>query len=189
MDQIIKEANNSFETTSYNLWYGKHYAYNGYTMQSSYVLGREGYDKGYVYRIVENSTHTGFAWERVYTYSRQDGPDMVTRASTGEAQVGDTIWANTTCFGTFYTEHKFYRIVNDDFTKTLNVIQFTDVTLTNQAGYTTLTNKKIRYGNQSDYLGYAGTYEIVISAVIRNANHALDEVRTYRIKFVGTVFW
>ena len=190
MDQIIKEANNSFETTSYNLWYGKHYAYNGYTMQSSYVLGREGYDKGYVYRIVENSAHTGFAWERVYTYSRQEGPDMVTRASTGEAHVGDTIWANTTCFGTFYTEHKFYRIVNDDFTKTLNVIQFTDVTLTNQTGYTTLTNKKIRYGNQSDYLGYAGTYEIVISAVIRNAtNHALDEVRTYRIKFVGTVFW
>ena len=189
MDKIIVEANNDFEKPNYNLWYGKHYAYNGYTMQSSYVLGREGYDKGYVYRIVENSAHTGFAWERVYTYSRQDGPDMVTRASTGEAQVGDTIWANTTCFGTFYTEHKFYRIVNDDFTKTLNVIQFTDVTLTNQAGYTTLTNKKIRYGNQSDYLGYAGTYEIVISAVIRNANHTLDEVRTYRIKFVGTVFW
>ena len=193
MDQIIQNANLDFNTNNYNTWYGKHYAYNGFTMESSFVLDRAGYDKGYVYRIVENETKSGFIWERVYPYFRKAGAQMVTEASTGEAAVGDTIWATSECFGGFYTGGVFYRIVRDDFTKTLNVIQFTDVTLTNHTNYTDLQNKKIRYIYQGDYLGYAGTYELIISAVIRDpngdGNHMDDEVKTYKIKFVGTVIW
>ena len=117
---------------------------------------------------------------------------MVTEASTGVAQVGDTIWATSDCFGGFYTRERFYRVVNDDFTKTLNVIQFTDVTLTNHETYTDLLNEKIRYIHQKNYLGYAGTYELIISAVIRvkkgdGTYDYTDAIRTYRIKFVGTV--
>lgn len=198
MDAIIAEANTHFHDLDYNLWYGKHYAYNGFTMQSqNEILDIDGnvvhgYDKGYVYRIVVNRDNTGFIWQKVYKYYRKLGDTMVTEASTGVAQVGDTIWATSDCFGGFYTRHKFYRVVNDDFTKTLNVIQFTDVTLTNHETYTDLLNKKIEYIGKGNYLGYAGTYELIISAVIRvkksdGTYDYTDAIRTYRIKFVGTV--
>jgi len=184
------------------MWYGKHYAYNGFTMQSTKEIFDEdgnilhGYDKGYVYRIVLNADNTGFAWQRIYHYYRKEGPTMVTEASTGVAQIGDTIWATSQCFGGFYTGNKFYRIVEDDFTKTLNVIQFTDVTLANhlEQGYTDILGQKIRYIYQGDYLGYAGTFEIIISAVVRENDgnvgyNYTKSVRTYKIKFVGTVIW
>ena len=202
MDDIIDEANSHFHDADYNLWYGKHYAYNGFTMQSTKEIFDEdgnilhGYDKGYVYRIVLNADNTGFAWQRIYHYYRKEGPTMVTEASTGVAQIGDTIWATSQCFGGFYTGNKFYRIVEDDFTKTLNVIQFTDVTLANhlEQGYTDILGQKIRYIYQGDYLGYAGTFEIIISAVVRENDgnggyNYTDSVRTYKIKFVGTVIW
>ena len=118
---------------------------------------------------------------------------MVIDASTGDSQVGDTIWATSQCFGGFYTGNKFYRVVNDDFTKTLNVIQFTDVIVNNtNNGYTDIQGQKIRYIKDGDYLGYAGTYEIIISAVVRVSDGEggyiyTDSVRTYKIKFVGTV--
>ena len=199
MDAILDEANSHFNDSHYNEWYGKHYAYNGFTMQSSKeILDEEGnvlhgYNKGYVYRIVVNSDNTAFVWQRVYRYSRKEGAQMVIDASTGEAQVGDTIWATSQCFGGFYTANKFYRIVNDDFTKTLNVIQFTDVTVNNtNNGYTDIQGQKIRYIKDGDYLGYAGTFEIIISAVVRESDGNggyiyTDSVRTYKIKFVGTV--
>lgn len=198
MDAIIAEANTHFHDLDYNLWYGKHYAYNGFTMQSqNEILDIDGnvvhgYDKGYVYRIVVNSDNSGFIWQKVYKYYRKPGDTMVTEASTGVAQVGDTIWATSQCFGGFYTGGSFYRIVNDDFTKTLNVIQFTDVTLTNHDTHTDLLNKKIEYIENGNYLGYAGTYELIISAVIRvkkgdGTYDYTDAIRTYRIKFVGTV--
>ena len=183
------------------MWYGKHYAYNGFTMQSQNEILNingnivHGYDKGYVYRIVVNQDNTAFIWQQVYRYYRKPGDTMVTEASTGVAQVGDTIWATSQCFGGFYTGNKFYRIVKDDFTKTLNVIQFTDVIVHNtNSGYTDIQGQKIRYINQGNYLGYAGTYELIISAVIRIDNGDgtytyTDSVRTYKIKFVGTVIW
>lgn len=201
MDQILADANTHFHDADYNLWYGKHYAYNGFTMQSSNEIldinGNivHGYDKGYVYRIVVNADNTGFIWKQVYRYYRKEGDAMVTEASTGVAQVGDTVWATSQCFGGFYTANKFYRIVKDDFTKTLNVIQFTDVLVHNtNNGYTDIQGQKIRYINQGNYLGYAGTYELIISAVIKidNGNGTYtytDSVRTYKIKFVGTVIW
>ena len=199
MDSIIDEANSHFNDLDYNEWYGKHYAYNGFTMQSSKeILDEEGnvlhgYNKGYVYRIVVNKDNTAFVWQRVYRYSRKEGAQMVIDASTGDSQVGDTIWATSQCFGGFYTGNKFYRVVNDDFTKTLNVIQFTDVTVNNtNNGYTDIQGQKIRYIKDGDYLGYAGTYEIIISAVVRVSDGEggyiyTDSVRTYKIKFVGTV--
>ena len=191
MDQIIINANASFNTRDYSLWYGKHYAYNGFTMQSDYVKGKNGYDKGYVYRIVVNDAKTGFIWERVYQYFRKEGPLMVEESSTGAAHENDVVFATTTCFNSFYTGGKFYRIIRDDFTKTLNVIQFTDVTLTYNNLITDIHSEKIRYIHQSDYLGYAGTYELIISAVIRDpngdGNYSDEEVKTYKIKFVGTV--
>ena len=199
MDEILVNANSHFHDEHYNEWYGKHYAYNGFTMQSqSEIIDLDGnvvhgYDHGYVYRIVLNANNTEFVWQKVYTYSRKEGAQMVTDASTGVAKVGDTIFAVSQCFGGFYTANKFYRIVDDEFTKTLNVIQFTDVTITNtSSGYTDIKGQKIRYIYQSDYLGYAGTYEIIISAVIRIDNGDgtytyTDSVRTYKIKFVGTV--
>lgn len=201
MDQILADANTHFHDADYNLWYGKHYAYNGFTMQSSNEIldinGNivHGYDKGYVYRIVVNQDNTGFIWKQVYRYYRKEGDAMVTEASTGVAQVGDTVWATSQCFGGFYTANKFYRIVKDDFTKTLNVIQFTDVLVHNtNNGYTDIQGQKIRYINQGNYLGYAGTYELIISAVIKIDNGDgtytyTDSVRTYKIKFVGTVIW
>lgn len=201
MDQILADANTHFHDADYNLWYGKHYAYNGFTMQSSNEIldinGNivHGYDKGYVYRIVVNADNTGFIWKQVYRYYRKEGDAMVTEASTGVAQVGDTVWATSQCFGGFYTANKFYRIVKDDFTKTLNVIQFTDVLVHNtNNGYTDIQGQKIRYINQGNYLGYAGTYELIISAVIKIDNGDgtytyTDSVRTYKIKFVGTVIW
>ena len=191
MDQIIIQANASFNTREYSVWYGKHYAYNGFTMQSDYVMGQNGYDKGYVYRIVVNDTKTGFIWERVYQYFRKEGPTMVEESSTGVAHENDVVFATTTCFNGFYTGGKFYRIVRDDFTKTLNVIQFTDITLTYNSLLTDIHSEKIHYIWQSDYLGYAGTYEIIISAVIRDPNgdgdYSDEEIKTYKIKFVGTV--
>jgi hypothetical protein len=199
MDAIIAEANSHFHDLDYNLWYGKHYAYNGFTMQSqNEILDIDGnvvhgYDKGFVYRIVVNSDNSGFIWQQVYRYYRKAGDTMVTEASTGVARVGDTIWATSQCFGGFYTGDKFYRVVNDDFTKTLNIIQFTDVVVRNTAaGYTDLEGQKIRYIHQGNYLGYAGSYELIISAVIRVDNgdgtyDYTDAVRTYRIKFIGTV--
>lgn len=201
MDNILAEANTHFHDEDYNMWYGKHYAYNGFTMQSQNEIldinGNvvHGYDKGYVYRIVVNQDNTAFIWQQVYKYFRKPGDTMVTEASTGVAQVGDTIWATSQCFGGFYTGNKFYRIVKDDFTKTLNVIQFTDVIVHNtDFGYTDIQGQKIRYINQGNYLGYAGTYELIISAVIRTDNGDetytyTDSVRTYKIKFVGTVIW
>ena len=201
MDAILAEANTHFHDEDYNMWYGKHYAYNGFTMQSQNEILNingnivHGYDKGYVYRIVVNQDNTAFIWQQVYRYYRKPGDTMVTEASTGVAQVGDTIWATSQCFGGFYTGNKFYRIVKDDFTKTLNVIQFTDVIVHNtNSGYTDIQGQKIRYINQGNYLGYAGTYELIISAVIRIANGDgtytyTDSVRTYKIKFVGTVIW
>ena len=201
MDNILADANTHFHDEDYNMWYGKHYAYNGFTMQSQNEIldinGNivHGYDKGYVYRIVVNQDNTAFIWQQVYRYYRKPGDTMVTEASTGVAQVGDTIWATSQCFGGFYTGNKFYRIVKDDFTKTLNVIQFTDVIVHNtNSGYTDIQGQKIRYINQGNYLGYAGTYELIISAVIRINNGDgtytyTDSVRTYKIKFVGTVIW
>lgn len=201
MDNILVDANTHFNDEDYNMWYGKHYAYNGFTMQSSNEIldinGNivHGYDKGFVYRIVVNQDNTAFIWQQVYRYYRKPGDTMVTEASTGVAQVGDTIWATSQCFGGFYTGNKFYRIVKDDFTKTLNVIQFTDVIVHNtNSGYTDIQGQKIRYINQGNYLGYAGTYELIISAVIRIDNGDgtytyTDSVRTYKIKFVGTVIW
>lgn len=201
MDNILADANTHFHDENYNMWYGKHYAYNGFTMQSQNEIldinGNivHGYDKGFVYRIVVNQDNTAFIWQQVYRYYRKPGDTMVTEASTGVAQVGDTIWATSQCFGGFYTGNKFYRIVKDDFTKTLNVIQFTDVIVHNtDSGYTDIQGQKIRYINQGNYLGYAGTYELIISAVIRINNGDgtytyTDSVRTYKIKFVGTVIW
>lgn len=199
MDEYLAQANSHFNDLEYNLWYGKHFAYNGFTMQSANEIidinGNivHGYDKGYVYRIVVNQDNTGFTWKQVYRYYRKAGDTMVTEASTGVAQVGDTVWATSQCFGGFYTGDRFYRIVQDDFTKTLNVIQFTDVIVSNtSAGYTDLQGQKIRYTSQGNYLGYAGTYELIISAVVRIDNNDgtytyTDSVRTYKIKFVGTV--
>ena len=202
MDEILIEANKAFSTNSYNEYYGKYYAYNGFTMGTELdtttnpivkdISGNisNAYQKGYVYRLVENPNCNGFMWKEVSIYYRKAGDKMVSEASTGEASVGDIIFATSECFSSFYTAGKFYRIVNDDFTKTLNVIQFTDVTISNSDKITDIQSNKIHYIYQSDYLGYAGTYEIVISAVIRKANgdgSYTNSIKKYKIKFVGTV--
>lgn len=197
MDEIIAEANTHFSDASYNTYYGMHYAYNGFTMASTSMIVDSdgnilnGYDKGYVYRIIEDTDNSKFIWQRVYTYKRATGSQMVIDASTGESTVGDVIFATEACFGSFYTGGKFYRVVYDDFTQTQNIIQFTDVKLTNNDGYTDIQSQKIHYIYQSDYLGYAGTFEISISAVIRDPNedenYSDNQVKTYKIKFVGTV--
>ena len=204
MDEILDEANTHFNDLDYNLWYGKYYGYNGFTMGTTQVVLDENrndlseYDKGYIYRIVLNSTNTGFVWQRVKSYSRITGATMVTNASTGVATDGDIVFATTDCFNNFYTGGKFYRVVRDDFTKTLNVIKFADVSISNiknDAGtdvvLTDIQSEKIRYVSQSDYLGYAGTFEVVISAVKRNTVDGVfnytDTIKKYKIKFVGTV--
>lgn len=273
MDEILEEANSHFNDSDYNLYYGKYYGYNGFTMKSSSVIcdvngnSLGGYDKGYIYRIVLNSNNSAFIWQKIQKYTRIDGATMVTYASTGVAQPGQVYYATSACFNTFYTAGKFYRIVEDDFTKTLNVVQFTDVAIDNyymlstdeefienkkyytfkevsntsynvgdsiieytyyekvnnyyvltsdenfvdgkkyylrnnvsdsyvdgtlyyESNITDIQSQKIHYIYQSDYLGYAGTYEIVISAVIRKANEYgsyTDSIKKYKIKFVGTV--
>ena len=203
MDEILEEANSHFYDENYNLYYGKYYGYNGFNMSTQLDTSEDRikdstgaitniYKKGYIYRLVENANRTGFIWEEICIYSRKSGAQMVADASTGEAQVGDIIFATSACFNSFYTAGQFYRIVEDDFTKTLNVIQFTDVTISNSTNYSDIQNQKIHYIYQSDYLGYAGTYEIVISAMVRvpkgdGTYTYTDYVKQYKIKFVGTV--
>ena len=189
MDSILAEANTHFSDHLYGKYYGKYYGYSGDPFYSE--LGFY-YEKGYVYRIMPNSSNTSFEWVKVKNYTTTSTSNMLIQLGTGGINIGDIVYGTgNAAFGGFFASG-WYKVVLDEKTNIVNLVKFNDVGfLTNGSQtYTKLTNDKL-VPRSGDYLGYSGTFTIRISAMIRTYNSSTktwtEYIKTYKLKFVGSL--
>ena len=187
MDSILNTANSHFNDYHYGEYYGKYYGYSGSSLYSE--LGQY-YEGGYVYRIMPNSSNTAFEWVKVKNYTKTDTSDMLLKSGTGVIKVGDIVYGTGTAFASFFSEG-WYKVVLDEKTNIVNLVKFNDVGFLTDGSqtYTKLTNDKL-VPRSGDYLGYSGTFTIQISAMIRVIENGVvvnEYIKTYKLKFVGSL--
>ena len=183
MDSILTNAQNNFSNNNYALWYGKLYAYNGNTMYSKkgYI-----YKPKYIYRIMPNEDNSNFTWVIYSNFSIDTSNNILTKIGSNQCEIGDIFYSTANAFGHF--NNGWYRLVLDGNTNTYNLVKYNDISIGNTGNtYSRIKNEKIT-NKTSDYLGYAGLYDIEISAVIRIKNPDgtyTEKVKRYRLKLLG----
>lgn len=188
MDSILTEANSHFRDYQYGVYYGKYYAYYG---NARYISSGIYVRQQYIYRIMPNITNTAFEWVEVGPYTRADADDILISLGTGGLGVGDICYANgDAAFGFFKVG--WYKVVLDEKTNIVNLVKFNDVGFTTYgaSSYTRLTNDKL-VRRTGDYLGYSGTFTIQISAMVRVIENGVvvnEYIKTYKLKFVGSLY-
>ena len=187
LDSILNEANKHFNDYQYGKYYGMYYGYRGsdfYTALGNY------YYKDKVYRLMPNVTNTAFEWVIASSFTTTTTSNMLLQLGTGVLKVGDICFGTGTAFSSFFTQG-WYKVVLDEKTNIVNLVKFNDIEFTTNGAstYTRLANDKL-VPRSGDYLGYSGTFNVQISALIRikQADGSyIEYIKTYKMKFVGSL--
>lgn len=187
MDSILTNANKHFKDFHYGEYYGKYYGYNGNNLYSA--LGYY-YEKGYIYRIMPNESNTAFTWVKVSSFMTDTSGNILKALGTGQLNIGDICYSTAVAFSPYFSAG-WYKVILDEKTNIVNLVKFNDLGFTTNGAttYTRLTNDKL-VARSGDYLGYSGTFTVQISAMIRVIENGVvvnEYIKTYKLKFVGSL--
>lgn len=189
LDSILDEANTHLNDSQFGYYYGRYYAYSGNTMITA---NGNLYEKQHIYRLMLNSTNTAFEFVDVDTYSIKTNAKTalleIVYGTIGKDNVGDIYYIQNG--GDTYTAG-FYKLTYNADSNSYGLMKFTDI----EYDYTSLKfeNKRI-YNNKNNYLGqndnntnYGGTggsFEVVISAFVRDENGNII-TRKFKVTVTG----